>query len=193
MNNTKLSSTTSVSDYQKYEEDKNKKAIADFLLERFTERYITPLRGNSKRKHGFTTMAISCLMIETLESFWLGEEDTKGQSKQMFISFFKHTQKQGGVLGRFSGCSTDFYYNVRCGILHQAETTEGWKIIRKGNLLNIKEKTINATAFHDEVEESLKLYCKELKAAGWDSEIWENVRKKMARVIENCEIPKGGN
>ena len=81
----------------------------------------------------------------------------------------------------------DFYSGVRCGILHQAETTNGWRIRRDGSLLDSEKKTINATIFHDELEKYLKNYCKRLKTSEWDSEIWRHLRKKMNTVIENCK------
>ena len=61
--------------------DKNK--IADAIHLRFEERYIRW----TKIVHGFTMMAISCLMIEALESFRYGWPDTKGKSRSVSQSF----------------------------------------------------------------------------------------------------------
>lgn len=44
-------------------------------------------------------------MIETLESFKQGEEDTKGKSKQIFIDFFDTEQAS---FSKFKNVSTDF-------------------------------------------------------------------------------------
>ncbi|GIV89166.1 MAG: hypothetical protein KatS3mg055_1684 [Chloroflexus sp.] len=185
----RLSRLVTVEQYQKYEDEKNRERIANFILERFTERYITPLHGDSDRKHGFCTMAISCLMIEALESFWRGWPDTKGKSKKAFRSFFQRCLQQGLELGVFapSQLADDFYTGVRCGILHQAETTNGWRIRRAGLLYDPDNKTINATTFHLELEKALIAYCDELKRSEWDAQIWQNLRTKMKSVIENCE------
>ena len=131
-------------------------------------------------------MAICCLMIEALESFWRGWSDTRGRSGEAFRSFFRRCLEQNLELGVFSQQADDFYEGVRCGILHQAETTRGWRIRRKGPLFDQSTKTINATKFHDQLENALKRYCDELKQSEWDSEIWCNLREKMKRVIENC-------
>jgi len=183
-----LSSSVTIAKYRRLEAEKNRSAIADFIMERFTERYITPLRGDPTIKHGFCTMAISCVMIEALESFWQGWPDTRGRSREAFHSFFQRCSRQGLKLGKFAEdpLANDFYQGVRCGILHQAETTNGWRIRREGPLYNPDIKTINATKFHDELEKALQVYCDTLKRSDWDSEVWQNLRRKMEAVIENC-------
>ncbi|MBI5237594.1 MAG: hypothetical protein HY887_04145 [Deltaproteobacteria bacterium] len=182
-----LSSSVTVAKYRQFVKDKAQSKIADFVLERFTERYITPLSGNPKTKHGFCTMAVSCLLIEALESFRQGWPNTDGKSKAAFSSFFSRCSEQGSELGVFSKHSKDFYINVRCGILHQAETTNGWLIHRKGPLFDPAKKIINATKFHKELGACLQSYCDKLKCSDWDDEVCKNLRKKMVRVIKNCK------
>lgn len=178
---TLLSKDVSISDYLKMEEEKNKTEIIEFIRLRFTERYITPLRRDNK--HGFCTMAICCLMIETLESFWRGWDNSRNRSELAFCSFFNRNRN----LSAFDEYVTSFYKNVRCGILHQAETMDGWRIRRdKGlPLFDIKTKTINATLFHDEMENCLKYYCLTLEQKDWNSTTWVNFRKKMKAIISN--------
>lgn len=79
---TYLSSSVTIAKYREFEATKDRVEISKFIRQRFSERYITPLRGS--RKHGFCTMAISCLMIEALESFWQGWPDTRNHSKKSF-------------------------------------------------------------------------------------------------------------
>ncbi|MGD0412998.1 MAG: hypothetical protein ABSC18_15005, partial [Verrucomicrobiota bacterium] len=72
---TLLSKNYTVGRYRKLETTRppDKGEIAKFFVERFTERYITPINAAGCRcKNGFCTMAVSCLMIEALESFWCG-------------------------------------------------------------------------------------------------------------------------
>ncbi|MFC1727144.1 hypothetical protein ACFL0Y_01350 [Patescibacteria group bacterium] len=177
-----LSKNYTISKYLQMEKEGNKIELIRFIKERFTERYITPLRSESDIKHGFCTMAICCLMIETLESFWQGWGDTSGKGKLTFCSFFNRSNN----LSIFNNHKTDFYKNVRCGILHQAETKNGWQIHRVGLLLDSKTKTINATKFHNEMEVCLNDYCSVLEKLEWDSEAWINFRKKMKIIIANC-------
>ena len=91
-------------------------------------------------------------------------------------------------LGVFSQCSDDFYYGVRCGILHQAETTGGWRIRRRGVLFDTQSKIINATRFHKELELFLQEYRETLKDLDWDGEEWQCVRRKMAAIIKHCRL-----
>lgn len=188
MENTLLSSSVTVAKYRQFEAEKDRDGIADFIWERFTERYIRPLSVDPAKKHGFCTMAISCLMIEALQSFWNGWPDTRNSSREAYRSFFKQCQEQGSALGVFCEEADDFYLGVRCGILHQAETTRGWRIHRKRPLLEPHTKIINATLFHSELENVLAAYRDKLKQAHWNSEIWCNLRKKMEAVIQNCHL-----
>ena len=65
IDNVRLSSSVTVAKYRMLEVDKNRDGLANFIQERFTERYISPLRRrNPSQKNGFCIMAICCLMIE---------------------------------------------------------------------------------------------------------------------------------
>ena len=84
---TKLASRFTVADYKKAYGKRDREAIAEAIRRRFTERYVSPV-SKSKAKHGCTLMAISCLMIETLESFRQGWRSTDGLDEQAFHLFF---------------------------------------------------------------------------------------------------------
>ena len=128
---TELATGFTVRDYKAARDKANsgdvaaKSTIADAIRLRFTERYIKHATGPScehgrSYRHGFTMMAISCLMIEALESFHQGWKDTSepGKGKSAFCFFFDTNDR----FKDFRGFSQQFYKNVRCGILHQAET-----------------------------------------------------------------------
>lgn len=180
---THLSKDTTIDDYKELMEAGDRVALSNFIQKRFTERYITPMRVAPSEKNGFTLMAISCLMIEALESFYRGWPKSSRKSQLAFCQFFDRNQQ----FSFLRGYSTEFYIHVRCGILHQAETTGGWHIRRDGAIFEESRKKINAKLFHDRVEQALKAYCEELTAAEWDSHIWKNFRKKMRTVCKNCE------
>lgn len=165
-----------------------------FIQRRLCERYIDPvqaLNANKElktKKHGFYVMAVSCLLIETLVSFWRGWESTEpcrgvrryipGKSRRGFELFFRVQPRFKSLRGKA------FYKRVRCGILHQGETTGGWTIERTGALYDGK-KRINATKFHDELAGAIKDYVVELKKP--DSPLRAYFDKKMKAVISNCE------
>lgn len=170
-----LSRSTTITGYRSLEMTKDQSALAEFIYKRH------PITSQDPaNKHGFSIMAVCCLMMEALESFHQGLEDTRGQGKEIFEKFFERNTSH------FPDFVADaFYTNVRCGIHHQAETKGGWTIGRKGPLLN--DKNINATKFLTQMEAVLSKYRNDLKKADWDSELWCNFRKKMDSVIVNCE------
>jgi hypothetical protein len=176
---TKLSSSMTVSRYRKLVKAGDRAALGDFIVERFYERYFRPI-CNSRSKHGFTIMAIACLTIETLESFYQGRPDTKGESKKIFRAFFK----RNSALNAFGENGDWFYTDIRCGILHQAETRGGWKIRRKGALFDSQNKGINAAALLKQLQKSVAHYATELQS---DDILWENFCKKVDAICANCE------
>jgi hypothetical protein len=169
-------------------ERQDRDALAGFIRDRFTERYITPLESIPQEpkhlRNGFCTMAICCLMIEALESFWQGLPDTNFPrgSSGAFCSFFDRSDN----LKAFRGHARDFYTHVRCGILHQAETTGGWKIRRKGILFDPTTTTINATRFHRELARCLDTYHNALASEPWKSEVWAAFNKKIKAIFKNA-------
>lgn len=127
-------------------------------------------------------MAVCCLLMETLEAFRQGWEDTEGKSKQAFCFFIDANDE----LRALRGNAQEFYEHVRCGILHQGETTGGWFIHCEGSLFNSATRTMNATRFLLAMEKCLRRYCEELRKEDWDADLWRKLRKKMSAVIVNC-------
>ncbi len=200
-----LASDFTVGDYLDAVDARDSKVIAEGIHRRFTERYLAPVTdsgapkeslarkergGRAANCHGFTMMAISCLMIEALQSFRRGWTDTsqRGQGELAFCTFFDAED----AFALFRGHAHDFYKGVRCGILHQAETTLGWRVRREGELLKENEgvRTINAKKFVLALQEVLDRYRDALKTAAWDDESWVLLRKKMKRVCANCTSNK---
>jgi hypothetical protein len=165
-----------------------RQVIAEMVFHRFRGRYIKPFLFNDDRfedhyNNGFSIMASCCLLIETLESFYRGLENTQGRSKEMFESFFRREFKREPAFKGFQAAT--FYPHVRCGILHQGETTGGFTISKTGDVISDKRR-INARKFLSLMEKSLVAYREQLSNEEWDSEIWDNFRRKMRFIIENC-------
>jgi len=183
MPSVKLSSKVTVDDYHRMLNKMDKDAIANLVVSRFTERYLDPIESGTDTKSGFTIMAVCCLMIEAMESFLQGLESSDGKSKKMFSSFFARENE----FATFSLVSAAFYKHIRCGILHQAETTGGWLIHRKGPLHG--QNKINATAFAKALRKCLNTYADKLRSGPWESVEWDNLRKKMEFICKNTEAP----
>lgn len=197
-----LSSTVTIARYRDLEAHENRPALAQFIEERLLERYVRPLRAiPTKDRNGFLTMAAACLLIETLESFYRGWEDTHRAAKRKDIDgpcqplpaksnvslsevafcYFFQREHAFAALQPLAG---DFYKGVRCGILHQGETTGGWRISRRGPAVNAR--TINATAFLRHVARAAEEYRRSLDTAEWNDLLWNNFRKKMNSIVSHC-------
>lgn len=179
-----LSSTVSVADYRAFKREKDKESIADFVYQRFQERYLKPFESK-EHKHGFAMMACGCLMVEALQSFWTGSAKS-GLSGPAFGHFFNRVERFACLREH----SRHFYKHVRCGIMHQGETTGGWRIRRDASqLFDAEHLVVNATLFLSALEESLRDYCDLLKASDWDSEVWSRLLMKMRFICEGTLVP----
>ncbi|MCK9420282.1 MAG: hypothetical protein M0R70_12970 [Nitrospirae bacterium] len=178
---TKLSSSVTIKQYRVFKAQKNTSRIADLILERFRERYVDPFENNNS-KHGFSMIAIGCLMVEALHSFKKGWKRTGVKGGEAFDEFFSSSKH----LNIFKGVGEQFYSNIRCGVLHQGETYDGWKITRKGELLDRNNKTVNATKFLKAIDLELQEYFAFLKSEPYDSDSWKKAIKKMDHICTNC-------
>jgi len=177
-----------VADYKAWraEGEKGKAKIAEFFRERIRERYIDPVVAlNADKKNGFSIMALSCLMIETYETFRQGWPSSDNKSALAFCYFFDRE----ALFAAFRGRCRNFYANVRCGILHQGETTGAWQITRESGepLSNPATNTIHATQFHAKMAEVIDNYRDELIGSPLTSKIWAHFTRKMKATIDNCE------
>lgn len=181
----------SVKDCQDFLANKDKKKLADFIYDRLYGRYLKPFDYphddyRKEYKNGFALMASCCLLIETYVSFTKKEyRSTYKHSKECFEHFFT-TEK------RFSDFANgvtpkDFYENVRCGILHNAEIRNGWIITRDKNkrYFNPAMKEINAAKFANRLKKILENYRASLISANFDNdEVWINFSERLKDLIK---------
>ena len=159
--------------------DDDRATLAQFIVARFRERYFDPVI-NSSSKHGFTMAAIACLAIESLAGFEQGLKETpQRQGKRTFVDFFEQALRP--QLREIRG--NDFYKHIRCAVLHQAETTGGWRILRRGGLADYDAKTINSALLIDELLLEVQEYAEHLKQ---DDAQWDCFRRKLEFVIDGC-------
>jgi len=145
-------------------------------------------------------MASCCLLIETYVSFIQPTfVDTTGKSERCFGWFFNTEEKffaflKGGLTVEEylnvqkkinnKGLPCDFYKNVRCGILHNGETKNGWKIRRTGDLFIESGKQINATKFLEELNKVLIEFQCKLLDSDFNSPIWKNYLNRLSQLIK---------
>ncbi|MDP9080265.1 MAG: hypothetical protein M3O71_22800 [Bacteroidota bacterium] len=155
--------------------------LANLLIERFRERYIIPFEYKEteyvkNHKNGFAIVACLCLLIESIILYEEGLAKLVGKHEPYYESFFKTQSKFLSELG-----GIDFYNNIRCGILHQGETLNGWKVRRDSSQF-IYDKTINANIFLQRMNALLLNMKDELGKTPIDSVRWKNVITKLQMI-----------
>lgn len=169
-------------------DDTAREYLADLILHRLRDRYVTPLENVVKEpvdyRSGFLMMAAASLMIETFQCFKEGERDTlgKGKGRAMFKRFFAdNAVKFPGLDGE------EFYDKVRCGILHQAQTKGRIRILRKGKIYDTAEKTINASLFLNTLKTIVEHYVGDLRVKDINAGDWPNALLKIGYICETIE------
>ena len=159
-----------------------------YLEKRLTERYIEPadvlIKYEEKidpkdRKFGFTIVAIDCMLIETLQSFYDGYTDTKNKSKKMFRVFLT---KRNSFKSHFNVSTAELFFDhFRCGILHQTETKGDSKVWSVGPLINENDNSIvvNRNLFHRYMEKELTIYINLMKNSSASSTERQHFKTKM--------------
>lgn len=181
-----LADRIAIRQYRKMVADEDRNGIADLVHKRFEERYLDPILSGPKR-HGFTILAVSCLMVEALESFRQGWPHTDRKSEAAFCGFFQAHDEFRDL----RPVAHDFYQAVRCAILHQAETTDGWRVrSRSGSLLEQQGVVnwIDASEFANRLKVVLKAYCDSLRTADWESPTWKKTRNKLRSICKNSGV-----
>lgn len=146
----------------------------DTFESRLNDRYIKPaeeIKDNlSLSGEGFSITAILCSLIEALETFYEGkcfkfdkprtsDEYGSGNSMSLFVSFLSNKPPFNSAFD--ATLAKDFYKNVRCALLHEAMTRNGWTIrIDTGTLVEKKgsEKTLNRNLFLTQLTGYIKDY-----------------------------------
>lgn len=169
---------------------KDKKGLANFIYDRLYGRYLKPFEFSDENyiksyKNGFAIMASCCLLIETYVSFTNAQyRKTRGQSPDCFKYFFL-TEPHFKELST-GNLPKDFYTEVRCGILHNAETRNGWAINRRSKTyVDITTKQINAVKFSNRLKTTLRNYKNRLIVSDFDTDdIWINFRNRLSDLIK---------
>ena len=161
----------------------------EFFKTRLDTRYIEPMKDLVETKKedgiGFSITAIFCTLIEFLATMRSGEKYKNCTDKNQAVcdnelfeycnsttKFVKFIQKQQPFEIYFSNSrANDFYTNVRCPLLHEARTTNYWKIRKGEDKDNRKpfefdgkhEKFVYRNKLVGLIEQYLQLYHDELR------------------------------
>jgi hypothetical protein len=166
-------------------DEESRTRIAGFIGHRLEGRYIRPqLHVSPGYRSGFSMMASACLLIEALQSFYEGADKTPAKwGSRYFANFF---QRERVVFPCVENKKDDFYIHVRCGILHQAETTGGYRVLLKGPLFDPAGSAYNAEVFLSTLQCSVRNYVAALRTSTKSSAIWKSAVNKLHFICLNC-------
>lgn len=190
----------------KHKDESDRVKLIEVIRHRLNDRYLKILDAKDQENiiSSFLLMAICCFLIETLECFYEAKnstEDFKLKHYKIFRNFFK--RKNNRSLSDFAYHAKDFYYNIRCGILHQAETTNGWRLNKidkkdmkikdekdKEIIVDFKKRIIYGLQFYKALKICLDNYMEDLRNSKYEENNWPNAIKKLKYICNNC-YPKG--
>ena len=185
----------------------NTTKLANFLRKRHEARFFDPIEclrkaADTYTGYGFSMMSLCCLLTETIQCFREGMPTTSRKEwselvdiqsnesvpvdyqlppaipkngREVFSQFFSDFRS---LFPNVDG--SDFYDNIRNGLLHQAQTKNGWTIDATGTLLcDPPNKHINRNLFAQALRNSFGGYIQNLKGKGWTEPEWKNARKKI--------------
>lgn len=152
-----------------------REAFGDFYEARLNLRYLTPIKvlqvNGTFQGEGFAIVAIQCSLIEFLESSEVGinyryvrrSEDLGPyeykSSRSIFVKFLTERAPFSAMFN--VATAQDLYTAVRCGLLHEAQTKNGWRIRAKspnGAVVNVAERILYRDNFQDALLAYVKNY-----------------------------------
>jgi hypothetical protein len=145
-------------------------AFDSFLLSRLRSRYLKPIGlirdKGSWEGEGFTIASIQCALIEFLAAIREGKNYRHGNpqgpyeysgSRRLFVDFLFQTAPFDQLFSK--GEAEDYYSNVRCALLHEARTKDGWIIWGSGTVaVDCKNKIVYRDSFQRLIEQYIDDY-----------------------------------
>lgn len=176
-----------VSDWVEARNANNWTLMVDVFKDRIEGRYLSPIRLIAKSHigefSGFSILALDCLIVETLNQFYLGANETEGNHAQAFWVFFQQSEY---FRAHFTNdIATIFYRHFRCGLLHQAQT-KCKSVIRIDQDVMIKPVNgdlndglvVDRVLFHEALENEIYSYQNKL-IDGENIDLRDNFKTKM--------------
>jgi hypothetical protein len=145
------------------------------LEERLKIRYLDPITridANGKGE-GFSILTLQCALA-SLRKGWSylhghkghGKSDFYGDSQKLYVDFLRHEDPFKAHFSKAQAKS--FYTNIRCGLVHEAQTKYGWRIWRgdaSRPLVDHRQKVVYRNRMRSYIDDYLARYRSELLAS----------------------------
>jgi hypothetical protein len=157
-----------------------REAANDYFFARLDSRYLTPIKildeHGQQEGEGFSIVAIQCSLIEFLEATvegknyrYKGKNPSLGSfeysnSGDLFVNFL--TARSPFAQDFDKATATSFYKDVRCGLLHEAQTKNGWRIhaTQASTVVDGSQKIVYRRVFQTALRKFIDQYMKDLQA-----------------------------
>ena len=182
-----------------------KKKLVEFLQARYDWRFFKPItclhdeERHNHKGYGMSIMALCALLVESIQCCRHGLPSTYRpelyqlavrynpppeyvvpqtdwrSGEDVFIEFFEDFRDLfPNVSGR------EFYRGIRNGLLHQAQTKNGWRIRVDGEMLcDPTEKTIDRDRFTDSLETAFGRYVDDLRRSPLQADVWQKAMRRI--------------
>ncbi|MDP2696793.1 hypothetical protein [Thalassospira sp.] len=149
-------------------------AYNSFLWNRLNTRYLSPIgilqkHGNFEGE-GYSIVSIQCALIEFIAALRVGksyvfsrnpQNNEYSRSKDLYINFLSKAPIFKDFFDEES--ALEFYVSIRCALLHEACTKNGWRIWAFGDIpINSRSKIVFREKLHDTILTYLENYKAEL-------------------------------
>lgn len=138
---------------------------------RIQSRYLKPIaqleKNSTLEGEGFSIVTIQCALIEFLAATQTGKrykflrngeklgEFEYNKSRELFVNFLSSSEPFNSAFDQ--EIANDFYSSVRCGLLHEAATKNGWKIWASNEKIVCADRKI---VFRDSLQKAIKEFLK---------------------------------
>lgn len=192
----------------KWLEEQDTSRLCVFLRRRHEARFFGPIEclrtaSNTHEGYGFSMMALCCLLVETIQCYREGMPTTSRIEWRALVSIQKNElvplpyqlqktipKRDPQVFEQFfcdfqdffpNVNGSDFYRNIRNGLLHQAQTKDGWTIDTRGSLIcePAPKKHINRSLFAQALKSTFDKYLADLQQKRWNAPEWKHAATKM--------------
>jgi len=181
---------------------RRKKDLINFLRARYEERFFEPIRylknAGNLQGYGIAMMSLCSLLVESIQCLREGLPSTNSGElrrlaalappKNYAVSSAESKNGEAAFKDFFADYSAlfpdidgeEFYRSVRNGLLHQAQTKNGWTIrVDQVKLCDPTRKVINRDLFAASLENAFKNYLDELRRNTRESFVWKKARRKI--------------
>jgi hypothetical protein len=120
-----------------------------------------------------------------------GAENYYGNSKLLYTTFLLE-QAPFAAFFTTQQRASDFYTDIRCGLVHEGQTKNSWRIWRgkpSDPLIDFDRKAIHRDVMQRDIEAYLDRYCHELTLS---VDLQQAFIRKFDHLYQNTAVPRPG-